>query len=62
MNNIVCVQLILWTLYKIFNPLLFVCLFRKREEEKKREVLNNPVKMKMIKELVCSCLNAPGKE
>lgn len=31
--------------------LLFIFL-RKREEEKKREVLTNPVKMKKIKEMV----------
>lgn len=30
-----------------------LCFFdRKREEEKKREVLTNPVKMKKIKEMV----------
>ena len=29
---------------------------RQKEEEKKREVLNNPVKMKKIKELVSSTL------
>lgn len=27
-------------------------IYRKREEEKKREVLTNPVKMKKIKEMV----------
>lgn len=31
------------------DPLFMI---RKKEEEKKREVLNNPVKMKKIKELV----------
>lgn len=39
----------------LFNMLflLMYCFFcRKREEEKKREVLTNPVKMKKIKEMV----------
>lgn len=40
--------LIMYLNYKLF----FYC--RKREEEKKREVLTNPVKMKKIKEMVKS--------
>lgn len=39
---------------KIREDPLFI--IRKKEEEKKREVLNNPVKMKKIKELVSSAL------
>lgn len=34
----------------IYFSIVFYC--RKREEEKKREVLTNPVKMKKIKEMV----------
>lgn len=32
--------------------MFFLFYWRKREEEKKREVLTNPVKMKKIKEMV----------
>ncbi|XP_060111318.1 pre-mRNA-splicing factor CWC25 homolog [Heteronotia binoei] len=40
------------------DPLFMI---RKREEEKKREVLNNPVKMKKIKELLQSSLEKKKK-
>uniref|UniRef100_A0A8C8R625 CWC25 spliceosome associated protein homolog n=1 Tax=Pelusios castaneus TaxID=367368 RepID=A0A8C8R625_9SAUR len=40
------------------DPLFMI---RKREEEKKREVLNNPVKMKKIKELLQSSLEKKEK-
>lgn len=40
---------------KIREDPLFI--IRKKEEEKKREVLNNPVKMKKIKELVSNASN-----
>lgn len=41
------------------DPLFMI---RKREEEKKREVLNNPVKMKKIKELLQSSLEKKKKK
>ncbi|XP_054851561.1 pre-mRNA-splicing factor CWC25 homolog isoform X1 [Eublepharis macularius] len=41
------------------DPLFMI---RKREEEKKREVLNNPVKMKKIKELLQSSLEKKEKK
>uniref|UniRef100_A0A8D0HR72 CWC25 spliceosome associated protein homolog n=1 Tax=Sphenodon punctatus TaxID=8508 RepID=A0A8D0HR72_SPHPU len=41
------------------DPLFMI---RKREEEKKREVLNNPVKMKKIKELLQSSLEKKDKK
>ncbi|XP_042330988.1 pre-mRNA-splicing factor CWC25 homolog [Sceloporus undulatus] len=41
------------------DPLFMI---RKREEEKKREVLNNPVKMKKIKELLQSSLDKKKKK
>lgn len=41
------------------DPLFMI---RKREDEKKREVLNNPVKMKKIKELLQSSLEKKSKK
>lgn len=46
----------LWFLWKAAEShtinIVFFIIYRKREEEKKREVLTNPVKMKKIKEMV----------